>query len=111
MNTTITTKSKQGGNLDQQNHNPQLHRQSLRISIYIRNEPTFRGFLDLTLADSTEILDELSECGPLRRVHMDVVHGPTVAFNGRIENQQRNPKILIPNQVPREEKKKKKRKK
>ena len=82
MNTTITTKSKQGGNLDQQNHNPQLHRQSLRIFIYIRNEPTFRGFLNLTLADSTEILDELSECGPLRRVHMDVVHGPTVAFNG-----------------------------
>ena len=30
MNTTITTKSEQGGNLDQQNHNPQLHRQNFR---------------------------------------------------------------------------------
>ena len=30
MNTTITTKSKQGGNLNQQNHNPQLHRQNFR---------------------------------------------------------------------------------
>ena len=30
MNTTITTKSEQGGNPDQQNHNPQLHRQNFR---------------------------------------------------------------------------------
>ena len=50
-----------------------LFEQSLRISIYIRNEPTFRGFLDFTLAGSTEILDELSERGPLDRVHLDVV--------------------------------------
>ena len=50
-----------------------LFEQSLQISIYIRNEPTFRGFLDLTLAGSTEILDELSERGPLDQVHLDVV--------------------------------------
>ena len=30
MNTTITTKSEQGGNPDQQNHDPQLHRQNFR---------------------------------------------------------------------------------
>ena len=30
MNTTITTKSEQSGNPDQQNHNPQLHRQNFR---------------------------------------------------------------------------------
>ena len=30
MNTTVTTKSEQGGNPDQQNHNPQLHRQNFR---------------------------------------------------------------------------------
>ena len=30
MNTTITIKSEQGGNPDQENHNPQLHRQNFR---------------------------------------------------------------------------------
>ena len=30
MNTTITTKSEQGENPDQQNHNPQLHRQNFK---------------------------------------------------------------------------------
>ena len=55
MNTTITTKSEQGGNLDQQNHNPQLHRQNFRTQTRNSTQFFFTNYVETKLKDIQQL--------------------------------------------------------
>ena len=53
MNTTITTKSEQGGNPDQQNHNPQLHRQNFKTQTQNSTQFFFTNYVETKLYITT----------------------------------------------------------
>ena len=55
MNTTITTKSEQGGNPDQQNHNPQLHRQNFRTQTQNSTQFFFNNYIETKLKDIQQL--------------------------------------------------------
>ena len=55
MNTTITTKSEQGGNPDQQNHNPQLHRQNFRTQTQSSTQFFFTNYVETKLKDIQQL--------------------------------------------------------
>ena len=51
MNTTITTKSEQGENPDQQNHNPQLHRQNFKTQTQNSTQIFFTNYVETKVND------------------------------------------------------------
>ena len=55
MNTTITTKSKQGGNPDQQNHNPQLHRKISEPKPKTQPSFFFNSYVETKLKDIQQL--------------------------------------------------------
>ena len=55
MNTTITTKYEQGGNPDQQNHNPQLLRQNFRTQTQNSTQFFFINYIETKLKDNQQL--------------------------------------------------------
>ena len=55
MNTTITTKSEQGGNPDQQNHNSQLNRQNFRTQTQNSTQFFFTKYVETKLKDIQQL--------------------------------------------------------